>query len=61
MELFNTEIKTIVNLIPLFQSLGNPDLKPRHWKQIFETLKPDFNPGKYFSINDLVSEGALEK
>lgn len=47
--------------MPLISALGNKDLRPRHLKQIFEALNPNWNPGKVFTFQELVERGVLEK
>lgn len=47
--------------MPLISALGNKDLRPRHWKQIFESLNPNYNPGKVFTFQELVERDVLEK
>ena len=55
LEMFTLEIKEMSAMMPMFLSLGNKDLKPRHMKKIFELLNPGFNSSKSYSFQDLIS------
>jgi hypothetical protein len=60
LDLFQEEIEILQSYLPLFQILGNQDLKPRHWKQIFESL----NHSKTYldvSFNHLLSLDIVSK
>jgi dynein heavy chain len=48
-------------MMPVIQALGNKDLRQRHWKKIFEILGSSSQPGKTFTLSELISEGVLEK
>ena len=37
------------------------DLGGRHWKQLFEALNPNSQPGKQFTFQEQVERGELEK
>ena len=44
----------VSSMMPVVQALGNPDLKARHWKKIFELLGSNWQPGKTFTLNELI-------
>ena len=49
----------ISSQMPVMSALGNVDLRPRHWKSIFETL--GMQPVKKFNFSELIASGVLEK
>lgn len=59
--MFTLEVKEVSALMPMFLSLGNKDLKPRHMKKIFELLNSGFNSTKSYSFQDLINGGAMNK
>jgi dynein heavy chain len=61
LDFFIIEVKSLNVQMPLISALGNKDLRPRHWKQIFEALNPTYQPGKQFTFQELVERGVLEK
>jgi len=61
LELFMIEIKQLTATMPVYTALGNKDMKPRHWKRIFESLSPDYQPSKSFSFVELQEKGIMDK
>ena len=61
LDVFLAEMKTMQDIMPIVSALGNHDLRERHWKQIFELISQTFNPGKVFSLKDLIEEGICDK
>jgi len=50
LDFFKVEVQALNVQMPLISALGNKDLRQRHWKQIFEALNPNYNPGKVFTF-----------
>lgn len=47
--------------MPVIQALGNKDLRARHWKKIFEDLGSSWQPGKTFTLQELLADGVMNK
>jgi hypothetical protein len=58
--LFTQEIKNFQQWIPVILSLGNKDMKAKHWKTIYEQVHPMFN-SRVFTINSLIYNNILDK
>jgi dynein heavy chain len=52
-------VNRISSQLPVIVALGNHDLRPRHWKTIFEQL--GMQPVKKFNFSELIANGVLEK
>ena len=50
LDFFTIECKALNVQMPLISALGNKDLRARHWKQIFNALNPNFDPGESFTF-----------
>ncbi|KAL3689708.1 hypothetical protein R1sor_016017 [Riccia sorocarpa] len=53
-------IEEFKKIAPIIEEVGNPALKPRHWKVIFDLLKREYNPEVPFTTNDLLSYNVME-
>lgn len=54
-------IKYIASLMPIINSVANPDLKEKHWKKIYDKLEQPMVVGKVVSLTELLSYGIMEK
>ena len=41
--------------MPVVSALGNKDLKPKHWKKIFDMINANYNVGNPFTLTELIS------
>lgn len=60
LQTFILEINQMSIQMPVIVALGNKDLKPRHWKQVFEMLGMTQNT-KNFTLSELIANGVLDK
>jgi hypothetical protein len=44
-------IKYIIGLMPIINSVANPDLKDKHWKKVYDKLEQPMVSGKMVSLN----------
>lgn len=61
LELFTIEVKQVSNNMGSIIALANKDLKPRHWRKIFDVLNPNWQPSKTFNFLELIANGVMEK
>ena len=48
--------------MPVIQSLGNKDLRPRHWQLIFQKLEMNIKYGEStFTLKELMKQGVEQK
>ena len=61
LDLFVNEVRQVSNMMGAIVALANKDLKPRHWRKIFDTLNPNWQPSKTFNFVELIANGVMEK
>lgn len=54
-------MSNVTTIMPVIQALGNKDLRARHWKKIFEDLGSSWQPGKTFTLQELLADGVMNK
>jgi dynein heavy chain len=50
-----------MSLMPIINSVANPDLRDKHWKKIYDKLEQPMVSGKMVSLNELLSFGIVER
>ena len=60
LDAFTMEVKAVVAHAPLITALGNPAMKPRHWKKVFALTDGNFTGSLDLGItfNQLIQDGA---
>jgi len=46
--------------VPIILELGNPSMKERHWKQVFEVLKQPWFPSSTFTLDNLTDNDIFQ-
>lgn len=59
LEIFMNELKNMQVLMPLISTLGNKDLRQRHWDKIFKVIGKDYSD--IFTFQDLLNHQIMQK
>jgi dynein heavy chain len=62
LDAFSLEVKAVVAHAPLITALGNPAMRPRHWKKVFALTEGNFTGHSLdvggITFNQLIQDGA---